>query len=46
MPETLTIILIAIAVIVTAVIISTGYVKAPPGTAFIISGLRKKNSHR
>ncbi len=42
MPETLTIILIAIAVIVTAVIISTGYVKAPPDTAFIISGLRKK----
>lgn len=42
MPETITIILIAIAVIVTAVIISTGYVKAPPDTAFIISGLRKK----
>lgn len=33
---------IAIVLILIVLIIATGYVKAPPDTAFIISGLRKK----
>ena len=31
-----------LAILLLIVIIATGYVKAPPDTAFIISGLRKK----
>ena len=34
--------LIAVAVILVIVILASGYLKAPPDTAFIISGLRKK----
>lgn len=34
---------IAIVVIALVVLVAIGYVKAPPNTAFIISGLRKKN---
>lgn len=34
---------IAIIVIAIVILIAIGYVKAPPNTAFIISGLRKKN---
>ena len=37
-----TIIPIAVAVLVVLLIIFTGYLKAPPDTAYIISGLRKK----
>ncbi len=37
-----TIIPIAIAVVVVLIILFTGYLKAPPDTAYIISGLRKK----
>ena len=37
----ITLILIAVAVILVIVILATGYLKAPPDTAFIISGLRK-----
>ncbi len=33
---------IAVVLIVLILVIATGYVKAPPDTAFIISGLRKK----
>ncbi len=32
----------AVVIILVAVILVTGYKKAPPDTAFIISGLRKK----
>lgn len=35
-------VLIVIAILVVLCIISSGYVKAPPDTAYIISGLRKK----
>ena len=35
-----------IAVIALLGIIASGYVKAPPDTAFIISGLRKKDHYR
>jgi flotillin len=34
---------IAIVVIALVILVAIGYVKAPPNTAFIISGLRKKN---
>ena len=34
---------IAVVVIALVILIAIGYVKAPPNTAFIISGLRKKN---
>ena len=34
--------IILVVVILVAVILVTGYKKAPPDTAFIISGLRKK----
>ena len=34
---------VVIAVIALVLLIAIGYVKAPPNTAFIISGLRKKN---
>ena len=33
---------ILIVIVLLIIIIATGYVKAPPDTAFIISGLRKK----
>ena len=36
------IILISVAVLLVLIILFTGYLKAPPDTAFIISGLRKK----
>ena len=35
-------ILLVLAVVLVVVIVVTGYKKAPPDTAFIISGLRKK----
>lgn len=35
--------IIVVAIIVLLGIIASGYVKAPPDTAFIISGLRKKS---
>ena len=35
-------IIAAVVVILVLVIVVTGYKKAPPDTAFIISGLRKK----
>ncbi len=35
-------ILISVAVLLVLIILFTGYLKAPPDTAFIISGLRKK----
>lgn len=41
MPDLITIIPIAAAVIVVLIIIACGYVKASPDTAYIISGLRK-----
>ncbi|HAM69169.1 MAG TPA: hypothetical protein DCP68_06110, partial [Ruminococcus sp.] len=40
--DPLTIGIIAIAVVILIVILASGYLKAPPDTAFIISGLRKK----
>lgn len=39
---TLPTILIAVGVILLIIILATGYIKAPPDTAYIISGLRKK----
>ncbi len=41
-PDLSTIIPVAIAVIIIAIILGLGYIKAPPDTAYIISGLRKK----
>ena len=38
----ITIIVIAAAVILLIVVLASGYLKAPPDTAYIISGLRKK----
>ncbi|MCR5743466.1 MAG: flotillin family protein [Lachnospiraceae bacterium] len=38
-----TIVPVAIGIILLLVILASGYVKAPPDTAFIISGLRKKS---
>lgn len=35
-------IIVVIVIILLAIILATGYVKSPPDTAFIISGLRKK----
>lgn len=40
--ENLGIIIAVVAVILILVILASGYVKAPPDTAFIISGLKKK----
>lgn len=37
-----TIIPVAVAVVIVLIILFTGYLKAPPDTAYIISGLRKK----
>ncbi len=39
---TLPIILIAAAALLLIIILATGYIKAPPDMAFIISGLRRK----
>ena len=38
----ITMIVIAVAVILLIVVLASGYLKAPPDTAYIISGLRKK----
>ncbi len=38
----ITLIVIAVAVILLIVVLASGYLKAPPDTAYIISGLRKK----
>ncbi len=40
--ELISIAAVIIAVILVIIIIATGYIKAPPDTAYIISGLRKK----
>ena len=40
--DPITLIIIAVAVILLIVILASGYLKAPPDTAYIISGLRKK----
>ncbi|MBR3447554.1 MAG: flotillin family protein [Oscillospiraceae bacterium] len=38
----ITMIVIAVAVVLLIVVLASGYLKAPPDTAYIISGLRKK----
>ncbi len=38
----ITLIVIAVAVVLLIVVLASGYLKAPPDTAYIISGLRKK----
>ena len=40
--EYLNVFIIAVVVIIVVLIVVAGYKKAPPDTAFIISGLRKK----
>lgn len=40
--ELISIAAVIVAIILVIVIIATGYIKAPPDTAYIISGLRKK----
>ena len=40
--DPITIAIIAVVVILLIVILASGYLKAPPDTAYIISGLRKK----
>jgi len=40
--NTTTIVIIAIAAVLLIVILAMGYIKAPPDTAYIISGLRRK----
>ncbi|MBP5607624.1 MAG: flotillin family protein, partial [Lachnospiraceae bacterium] len=42
MPQELLIGLIILAVVLLIVILMSGYVKAPPDTAYIISGIKKK----
>ena len=40
--DPITMIIIGVAVILLIIVLASGYLKAPPDTAYIISGLRKK----
>ena len=42
MPDLFPVIIAAVAILVLIIIILTGYLKAPPDTAYIVSGLRRK----